>query len=234
MQVHSWMRVAALVAMGAGLGTAATAQTAKAPPATPEWSQTVTKEPVTAPGELDTRQLEIVQKLTTYFNDMGDMKGDFQQISPDGKRLRGKIYVKRPNSFRFEYNRPSRQLIISDGKSMIIQDLDLKTDDRWGLDKTPFRIILRKDVDLLRDARILEVSDTEDKIVMTLQDKNPDTVGRLKLLFQKAPAMELKEWVTIDSQGLETKVELYEFGKAENLDEKLFVPPPVMLQKLQQ
>ena len=54
------------------------------------------------------------------------MKGDFQQISPDGKRLRGTIYVKRPTSFRFEYKRPSRQLIISDGKSMIIQDLDLK------------------------------------------------------------------------------------------------------------
>ena len=58
-------------------------------------------------------------------------------------------------------------------------------------------------------------------------------MGRLKLLFQKAPAIELKEWVTIDSQGLETKVELLEFAKADNLDDKLFVPPPVFLQKLQ-
>ena len=232
MQARSWMRVAALLAMGAGLGGAATAQTAKGPAATPEWSQTVTKEPTATPGELDAKQTEIVQKLTAYFNEMGDMKGDFQQISPDGKRLRGKIYVKRPTSFRFEYNRPSRQLIISDGKQMIIQDLDLNTDDRWGLDKTPFRLILRKDVDLLRDARILEVGDTEDRIQLSLQDKDPNSVGRLKLLFQKAPVIELKEWVTIDSQGLETKVELSEFTKAENLDAKLFEPAQVYLKKL--
>lgn len=231
MQARSWMRVAALVAVGAGLGTAAVAQTAKAP-ATPEWSQTVTKEP--APGEFDSKQVDLVQKLTAYFNEMGDMKGDFQQVSPDGKRLRGTIYVKRPSSFRFEYKRPSRQLIISDGRSMIIQDLDLKTDDRWGLEKTPFRIILRKDVDLMRDARILEVSDTEDRIQVLLQDKEPNAVGRLKLLFQKTPALELKEWISIDSQGLETKVELSDFAKADNLDEKLFVPPQIMLDKLKQ
>jgi outer membrane lipoprotein-sorting protein len=234
MQARSWMRVATLAVMGAGLVTGATAQTAKAP-AAPEWSQTVTKEPTAPAGELDPKQLEIVQKLTAYFNEMGDMKGEFQQISPDGKRLRGHIYIKRPSSFRFEYRRPSRQLIISDGKYMIVQDLDLKTDDRWGLDKTPFRIILRKDVDLLRDARILEVGDTEDRLQVTVQDKeDPNTVSRLKLLFQKTPAIELKEWVTIDTQGLETKVELSDFAKAETLDAKLFVPEAVALQKLQQ
>jgi outer membrane lipoprotein-sorting protein len=231
------MRLAALLAVGAGLGTAATAQTATAQtakaPAAPEWSQTVTKEQ--APGEFDSKQLELIQKLTTYFNEMTDMKGEFNQVSPDGKRLRGSIYVKRPASFRFEYKRPSRQLIISDGKSMIIQDLDLKTDDRWGLERTPFRIILRKDVDLRRDARILEVSESEDRVQLTLQDKeDPNTMSRLKLLFQKSPVLELKEWATVDSQGLETRVELVDFAKADDLDPKLFVPPPVFLQKLQQ
>jgi outer membrane lipoprotein-sorting protein len=220
-------RVAALVAVGAGLATAALAQAGKAPP--PEWSQTITKEPG---GELDAKQLEIVQKLTAYFNEMGEMVGMFEQTSPDGKRLRGKIYVKRP-SFRFEYRPPSRQLIISDGKSMIIQDRDLKTDDRWDLERTPFRVVLRKDVDLVRDARILEVGETDERIHVTLQDKTPDTVGKLKLQFLKKPALELKEWVTTDSQGLDTKVELVEFAKAEKLDDKLFVPPPVALEKLQ-
>ena len=234
MQARSWMRVAAFLAMGAGLGTAATAQTAAKAPATPEWSQTVTKEPVTAPGELDSRQVELVQQLTTYFNEMGDMSGEFHQLSPDGKRLRGRIYVKRPNLFRFEYRPPSRQVIISDGKQMSIQDLDLKTDDRYGLDQTPFRIVLKKDVDLMRDARILEVGDNEDRIQVTLQDQDPKSVGRLRLLFQKTPALEFKEWVTIDSQGLETRVELVGFAKAENLDAKLFVPSQVALDKLKQ
>jgi outer membrane lipoprotein-sorting protein len=221
--------VAAVVAVSTLLGGAAIAQAPKVP-VSPDWNQTVTRDPA---ADFDTKQLEVIQKLTAYFNEMGNMKGVFHQISPDGKRLRGKIYVKRPK-FRFEYNLPSRQLIISDGKSMIIQDLDLKTDDRWGLDKTPFRLVLRSNVDLLRDARILEVGETEDRMHITLMDKSPETLGRLTLLFATKPALELKEWITTDSQNLDTKVELVEFAKAEDLDEKIFVPPPVALQKLQQ
>jgi hypothetical protein len=54
------------------------------------------------------------------------------------------------------------------------------------------------------------------------------------LSFLKRPALELKEWITTDSQNLDTKVELTEFAKAEDLDANLFVPPQVYLQKLQQ
>jgi outer membrane lipoprotein-sorting protein len=227
MQARLLLRVAVSIALGAGVGAAAMAQTKP-----PEWGQTVTKE---AGGqELDAKQTAIVQKLTAYFNQMGDSKGSFTQTSADGKRLRGSIYIKRPNLFRFEYNRPSRQLIISDGKNMSVQDLDLKTDDRWGLDQTPFRIVLRKDVDLLRDAKILEVGETDDRYYITLMDKSPDTRGRLKMLFLKQPAVELKEWITSDTQDQNTKVELTEFVRVENLDPGLFVPPSVALQKLQQ
>lgn len=231
-------RVVAVVALGAALGTAAVgrldAQTAKAP-ATPDWSQTVTKEPGTS-SEFTPKQLELIQKLTAYFNGMPDMKGEFQQISPDGKRLRGRIYVKRPTYFRFEYRPPSKQLIISDGTNMIVQDLDLKTDDRYGLDKTPFRIVMRKDVDLMRDSKVLEVNETADQIYIILQDKASDTTGKLKLGFAKKPAIDLKEWVSTDSQGLDTKVELTEFVAAVDppLDPALFVPAPITLQKLQQ
>lgn len=233
MQTRLLTRVSATIAMGMGLAGAALAQTAKAPPpTTPAWDQTVTKE--SQVQGLDVMQLGLVQKVTNYFNQMGDMKGTFVQIGPDNKRLRGKIYVKRPGFFRFEYNRPSRQLIISDSKYMIVQDHDLNTEDRWSLDKTPFQIILRKDVNLQRDARVLDVGETEDRIFVTLQDKNPDTPGRLQLFLTKEPTVELKGWITTDSQGLDTRVELTEFTKAENLDPNLFVPPPVALRRLRQ
>jgi outer membrane lipoprotein-sorting protein len=225
------MHVSASIVIGLALAGAAFGQTAKAPP--PQWNQTVTKEPAEGP-QFDARQLELIKKVTTYFNQMGDMKGTFIQISADNKRLRGKIYVKRPSFFRFEYNLPSRQLIISDSKMMSVQDLDLGTDDRWTLDKTPFRIVLRKDVDLQRDARILEVGETEDRIFVALQDKDPKTLGRLKLFLAEKPETELKEWITTDSQGVDTRVELTEFVKAENLDPRLFVPPPTYLQRLRQ
>jgi outer membrane lipoprotein-sorting protein len=229
MQARLLTRVAASIAMVVGVGTAAIAQDK----GSAEWGQTVT---TGAAGgqELDASHAAIVHKVTAYFNQMGDSKGTFTQVSADGKRLRGNIYIKRPNLFRFEYNRPSRQLIISDGKNMVIQDLDLKTDDRWSLDQTPFRLVLRKDVDLSRDAKILEVGETDDRYYIALMDKSPDPRGRLKMFFLKQPAVELKEWVTTDSQNQDTRVELTEFVRADSLDASLFVPTSITLQKLQQ
>jgi outer membrane lipoprotein-sorting protein len=228
------VQLAVLALVGGALVGTALAQGPKTPPqAPPNWSQTVTKEPEVTGQEFDAKQMALIQKVSAYFNQLGDMKGNFIQLSADNKRLRGKFYLKRPGQFRFEYNLPSKQIIISDGKYLSIQDLDLKTDDRWGLDQTPFRVLLRQDVDLLRDARILEVGEDGDKIVIALQDKSPDTLGRIKLYLQKSPAVELKEWITTDSQGLDTRVELQDFAKAENLDPKLFVPSAVALQKVQ-
>jgi outer membrane lipoprotein-sorting protein len=233
MQARLLTGLSALIASGFLMQGAALAQGAKPPPKAPEWS-TVTKEAAPGAREFDARQLELIRKVTAYFNQMGDMKGLFLQIGPDGKKLRGKIYIKRPSFFRFEYNLPSRQLIISDGTSMAIQDLDLKTDDRYSLDKTIFRIVLRNEVDLARDARILDVGETETRYFLTMQDKDPNAPGRLKLLLTKRPAMELREWISTDSQGLDTHVELVDFGKAENLDKKLFEPPQVFIDKLKQ
>ena len=51
----------------------------------------------------------------------------------------------------------------------LIQDLDINTDDRLMVDQTPFRVLLKKDVDLLRDARILEVQEASDLVIVALQ-----------------------------------------------------------------
>ena len=184
----------------------------------------VTKEASVVGEEFDKKQVELMQKVSGYFNQMGDMKGLFVQTSADNKRIRGKFYVKRPGRFRFDYDAPSQLVIISDGQYLAIQDFDLKTDDRVALDNTPFRVLLRKDVDLLRDAHILQVQDIDDVIVVALEDRNPDNPGRIKLFLAKKPNLELKEWITTDPQGLDTRVELHEVNKADDLDPDLFKP----------
>jgi outer membrane lipoprotein-sorting protein len=230
-------KLALLTALGmVPLGLSA--QDAKRPPspnpigaAAGNWSQSVKREAAIAGEEFDKKQTELIQKVSVYFNQISELKGGFVQTSADNKRLRGKIFVKKPGRIRFDYNLPSRLLIISDGQYLIIQDQDLNTDDRVSLDNTPFRVLLAKDVDLLRDARIISVEDVDDVIVLALEDKSPDTPGRIKLFLAKKPTLELKEWVTTDSQGLETRVELTELSKVENLDPGLFTPP---VKKLQQ
>ena len=111
------VHLALMAFVGVALVGTAWAQGAKSPPQPqPNWNQTVTKEPDASGQEFDPKQMELIQKVTNYFNQMGDMKGNFVQISADNKRMRGKFYIKRPGQFRFEYNLPSKQIVVSDGK----------------------------------------------------------------------------------------------------------------------
>ena len=181
--------------------------------------------------ELDDKQKTIVSKVSEYFGTLGDLKGQFVQTTADGNKMKGKFLVKRPGRFRFDYNLPSKQVIISDGTNLAIQDLDLNNEDRVALDQTPFRLLLRKDVDLIRDANITEVQEADDLIVLAIRDKSPDAPGKIKLFFQTKPTLELKEWVTTDAQGLDTKVEISQLTKGEEIDAKLFKIEAVSLNK---
>src|SRR6202040_3037352 len=122
-----------------------------------------------APNGYTKTQLELIQKVNGYFNQLRRLKGSFVQTGADNKRLRGKFYITRPGRFRFDFSPPSKLVIISDGQSIAIQDHDLKTDDRWDLGYTPFRALFQKDVDLLRDTRIFEVQEVDDIIAVVFE-----------------------------------------------------------------
>jgi outer membrane lipoprotein-sorting protein len=176
---------------------------------------------------LDAHQTKLVQEVSDYFSALQSLKGAFVQTGADNKRMKGKFFVKRPGRFRFDYSLPSRQIIVSDGENLAIQDLDLNNEDRVSLDQTPFRLLLRKDVDLLRDAKITEVQQADDLIVLGIEDKDPDSPGRIKLFLATKPSIELKEWVTTDAQGLDTRIELSELVKSDDLDGNLFKIQPL-------
>ncbi|HEX4894266.1 MAG TPA: outer-membrane lipoprotein carrier protein LolA [Hyphomicrobiaceae bacterium] len=217
-------RLTAILAL-AMLASSAAAQDSKQKPSNPigGWGNAkVTNEPAVTGLALDPKQVEIVKSVSNYFNELINLRGNFVQTNAENQRLRGKFFVKRPGRLRFEYALPSKQLIVSDGNMLAIQDLDINTDDRLALEQTTFRILLRKDVDLLRDARVLEVQEADDLVIVALQDKNPEASGRIRLFLTKTPALELKEWVTTDAQGLDTRIEISNLNKTEDIDPGLF------------
>lgn len=190
--------------------------------------------PGTGAGTLDEKQSAALKDVSRYFNDLKQLKGSFNQTNADGKKLRGKFFIKQPGRFRFDYGSGSKMIIVSDGKNLSVQDLDLKTDSSWELDRTPFRMLLRKDVDLGRDAAVLEVQDVDDLIIVSVQDKSPETPGRIKLFLGKKPALELKEWVTTDAQGIDTRIEITDLNRTEEIASDLFTPQSPTMQKIQQ
>jgi outer membrane lipoprotein-sorting protein len=211
------------------LSAAAFAQEAKKPDAGVVGQPWTANTKAAAPADgttakvFDAAQIETIKKVSGYFNTLNTLKGSFIQTNAANKRERGKFYVKRPGRFRFDYALPSKQIIISDGKYLAIQDLDLKNEDTYELDNTPFRLLLKKDVDLMRDALIGDVQEADDLIVISLKDKSPDAPGAIKLFLAKKPTLELKEWVTSDAQGGNTRVELSELNKTDAIEDKLFI-----------
>jgi outer membrane lipoprotein-sorting protein len=226
--------LAAVVAGAAGLGlvlaaadTRAQDQKKPAPAipvgaTQPGWTGTVLP-PQAVNGQMfDEKQLAIINRVSLYFNELNDLKGLFVQTDADKRQFKGRFYVKRPGRFRFDYSAPHRKVVVSDGEYLAIQEFDLNHEDIVELDQTPFRLLLGKDVDLMRDARIVDVQESEDLLMLALQDKSPDAPGRLTLYLTKKPTLDLKEWVTTDAQGLNTRVEVSELVKTDSLDAKLF------------
>jgi len=202
--------------------------------ATPGWGGTVQSAAGTTAAAFDERQVALINKVGGYFNTLTTLKGNFQQTDPDKKPSRGKFFLQKPGMFRFDYARPSRKVIVSDGRFLAIQDHDLNTADTYELDNTPFRVLLKADVDLIRDAKVLEVVELPDSVVVTLQDKSPDTPGAIRLIMATSKDLvELKEWITYDAQGLETRVAVSDLTKGEPIDAALFKRESFSTQKMQ-
>ena len=176
-------------------------------------------------GVRPSNQVELVRKVNAYFNQLTNLEGTFVQIAADNKRQRGKFYIARPGRFRFEFNPPSKVVIISDGTYIAIQDRDLSTDDRWDLGYTPFRALLQDNVDLLRDAHVLEAEEKEGAISIVFEDKSGDSSSRIRLFLAAKPALQIKGWIAKDAQGFDTRTDLIEMHvPVGQLDANLFDP----------
>ena len=68
-------------------------------------------------------------------------------------------------------------------------------------------MLLGEDVNLARDADILDMRQDESAVVVVLRDRSETTSGELQLYFT-LPELVLYEWVVTDAQGLETRIQL--------------------------
>lgn len=154
--------------------------------------------------------------------EMDNIAGRFVQIGYDGSVEGGDFYLDRPGKVRFEYDEPHPSLIVSDGATVAHQDRELDTIDRAPLRQTPLHLILRRDVDLSRDAEILAVERRGDVLGIVAADPDGELDETITLVFE-APALRLREWIVTDALGQETRVVLTQLRVEDRLDPALFV-----------
>lgn len=170
-------------------------------------------------------EAQTLAKVNTYFNGIRTLVGNFTQLGPDGSKADGKFFLQKPGKVRFYYQRPSNTDIIADGKSLVVRDRKLSTQDVYPLNQTPLKFLLANNLDLSRDSKVVAVYEEPGLVSVALEEET--TFGgkaRVLIVFgtEDQKTFELKQWTITDPQGLDTTVAVSELDTATRPDDKLF------------
>lgn len=163
---------------------------------------------------------ETAQKIADHFSTVQTMSGEFVQFGPRGEQTGGKFYIQRPGKIRFNYDKPSATTVVSDGKSVVVENVKMKTADLYPLSKTPLKLLLEDRIDL-SDGKVQSVKEEDDLTTIQLADKSVFGNARITMMFDPK-SYELRQWTITDAQGKDTTVMIFNVKQGVALDQKLF------------
>ena len=172
-------------------------------------------------ASLTSQESAAVQKISTYFNGIKTLQGEFTQISPKGNVSSGIFHILKPGKLRFEYSAPNPFLIVSDGTWLVVKNRAKNRSDEYPLSKTPLRLMLSKNVDLLNQAIIKKVETVDGLTTVTLEDRDQLVPGHLILVFDDSKNA-LQQWSVVDGKGRRTTVSLDKIVVGAAVDSKMF------------
>nr|WP_245428472.1 outer membrane lipoprotein carrier protein LolA [Mesorhizobium ephedrae] len=160
------------------------------------------------------------QKIADHFSSIRTMSGEFVQFDPRGRQTGGKFYLQRPGKIRFNYDGGAGFRVISDGRSVVLENPRMKTMDLYPLSKTPLNLLLADRIDLTGN-RVRSVKEEDDQTVIQLVDRSAFGNARITMKFDPS-SYELKEWTITDAQGKDTTVMIFNVRRDVKLDQGLF------------
>lgn len=173
------------------------------------------------------------EDLNQYLKNIHTLKAQFEQTILDNKqrvleKSSGTVQIKRPGRFRWEYEKPFSQLIISNGKTIWLYDVDLEQVTVKAFDKqmgaTP-ALLLSSDVSLDKQFRLKDLGKKEKLDWIQLSPKKEDLsfqVVRLAFDSSGPRVMEL-----VDKMGQTTRLEFNQVERNPALvDQSFHFTPP--------
>ncbi len=171
-----------------------------AAPAAPTLAQSKNSAPLSA------QERATVQQAAAYLDRLTSAKGRFIQTDPNGRTVTGNFYLKRPGKIRFEYDAPSRMLVVADGKNVKLYDPRLKTFDQYPLSRTPLSLFLSRNIGLEKSA-VSNVVRGANGFSFSARDPRRQAEGYITISFGENP-IRLSEWTVVDGQNRRTRVRL--------------------------
>ncbi len=175
-----------------------------------------------ASAALTSRDLADLKRVSDYLNSISSMQAGFVQVGPNGELDQGVLYARKPGRLRFEYAPPSPYLIVSDGQTIAVANSQLRTVDRYPLLENPLSVILKEGIDLAKDANVVAVDHQSGTLRVTARQDSGPLKGQVTLIFAD-PAIELRQWIITDAQGLQTMIALKDMKTQVQLDPSKFL-----------
>ncbi len=166
---------------------------------------------------------QALAQASAALNDLRTLEGRFLQIA-GGSAMTGRFHMQRPGKLRFAYDPPASMLIVADGSVVAIQDTALRSVNRAPLRSTPLYFVLKSDINLERDARIVRVARQGDTLYITARDRTGAADGQITLALS-GPNFELRSWEVVDGSGARTRLALSDVTRPARIDPALFRAP---------
>jgi len=159
-----------------------------------------------------------LNKISDYINGLTTLQADFEQINSDGSIDTGKLYIRRPGKMRLEYTTPNNALVIAGAGSVAIFDDKSKNGPTlFPLKKTPLNLLLKKNVDLIKNEMITEHTANNENTFIVAKDPKRKSQGSIKMVFSNSP-VSLQGWTITNQSNQKTKIIL------DKLDKKTKIP----------
>lgn len=189
-------------------GTAAVSAPQRAVPAVDVESGGAPQAHVQPAAAVASSPAAVLERVNASLNAMNVLQADFVQTGANGRRSEGRLYVVKPGRLRFEYDPPNPVEIVADGSKVAIRDRKLNTQDIYPIGQTPLKFLLKENVDIARDTKVVDVENGKDLVGVTIEDKSTfGGTSRVEMRFDPR-SYALKQWTVTDPQGYQTTVNL--------------------------
>ena len=145
-----------------------------------------------------------INQISEYINNIQTISSDFIQTNSNGESFSGIIKIKKPGLLLLDYNTPSNNKIISNGKEVALINKKNKTITYYNLEQLPIKIFLDSNFSL-NNFKIIKYQEDQKKIEFEINDKINNNSGSIKFIFQDSPLL-IKKWIIKDIQGFETQM----------------------------
>lgn len=154
---------------------------------------------------------QAINAISNHFRTVPTMTGEFIQFGPNGEQTGGKFLIKRPGKIRFNYEDPSPIMVVSNGKTLAVNNKKLKTWNYYPLSKTPLSLLLSNKINI-DDKSIRNVDAGPDLTTVVMGDKSIFGDSQITLMFDPQN-QDLRQWTIKDVQGKETSVMIFNVKK---------------------